>query len=120
MDVTWKYVSQMNEIVSGNSKDFPDSKFPTCERNGVDQGVHNVLVHKNMIEHLTIWSQSVSPVLNMQAEQYSFVGGKEVLNKKGQRATVCHQYDRNQELQKFLFKEVGLFRLYKYNTLFLR
>ena len=43
------------------------SQFPSCERNGVDQGVHNVLVHKQLIRSLTIWSQYDSPVMNLQA-----------------------------------------------------
>jgi hypothetical protein len=107
MDVAWKYISLMNDIVSGKaSKDFPSSKFPSCERNGVDQGVHNVLIHKNRIPHTTIWRQQDSLVLNMQAGMYSLRNGIEVLNKNGAPAAVCHQYDRNQDLQKKLFKEV--------------
>lgn len=48
------------------------AKFPTCERNGVDQGVHNVLLHHGVLEEAKIsiktWQQSSSPVANMQAK----------------------------------------------------
>ncbi len=107
MDVAWTYLQLMNDIVTGESKNgiYPSSKFPNCERNGVDQGVHNVLVHQNKIPHLKIWSQQESPVLNMQAEIYQ-LNNMQVYNRKGEIAAVAHQYDRNQELQKHLFKEV--------------
>ena len=36
------YAAQMAEVVS-------DAQFAPCERNGVDQGVHNVLMHENEV-----------------------------------------------------------------------
>lgn len=107
MDAVWEYLQLMNSIVTGEAKTgaYPSSLFPTCERNGVDQGVHNVLVHQKKIPNLTIWNQRDGPVVNMQAEMYR-LNGMEVKNMEGQLVAVAHQYDRNQELQKLLFKEV--------------
>mmetsp|Transcript_18284 Transcript_18284/g.40611 ORF Transcript_18284/g.40611 Transcript_18284/m.40611 type:complete len:210 (-) Transcript_18284:170-799(-) len=45
------------------------SRFPSCERNGVDQGAHNVLVHSGALKqlHLQQWGQRDGPVANMQS-----------------------------------------------------
>lgn len=54
-----------NEILE---KIWSSSLFPTCERNGVDQGIHNVLVHSNVMSNVKIWTQSTGPVANMQSK----------------------------------------------------
>ena len=56
------------EIASVRSTVYKASKFPSCERNGVDQGIHNVLVHNKLIPNIKVWSQASSPVANMQAK----------------------------------------------------
>ena len=106
------YLQLMNSIVIGeaNNREFPSSKFPSCERNGVDQGVHNVLVHKNKIPNLKIWGQRDGPVANMQAELYRLTGMK-VRNKMRDLVPVAHQYDRNHDLQNKLFREVKVYKL---------
>ena len=53
---------------AARSNVYKASKFPSCERNGVDQGIHNVLVHSNLIPNMKIWSQADGPVANMQAK----------------------------------------------------
>jgi hypothetical protein len=94
-------------------------KFPTCERNGVDQGVHNVLIHTDALGLTTkndkvptrvkIWRQGDSPVANMQAHVATLrSNNQQVFNSAGKRVAVVHQYDRYPELQKFLFSEVIL------------
>jgi hypothetical protein len=111
MDTTWAYLQLMNSVVTGAAAaaggQYPSSKFPSCERNGVDQGVHNVLVHQHKIPHVKVWGQRDGPVANMQAELYDNKVGTEVRNKIGELVAVAHQYDRNQGLQKKLFKEVS-------------
>lgn len=110
MDTTWAYLQLMNSIVTGEASKsglYPSSKFPSCERNGVDQGVHNVLVHQNKIPNVKIWGQRDGPVANMQAELYN-LEGTTVKNKRGEVVAVAHQYDRNQELQKKLFQAVSV------------
>jgi len=64
-----EYIRTMNEIITGRDQ-RRGGKFPQCERNGVDQGVHNVLVHTGALSHLQLrqWSQADGPVANMQAK----------------------------------------------------
>ncbi len=68
MSAALEYMRTMNDIIVG--KDHSQgAKFPHCERNGVDQGVHNVLVHTGALKHLHVkqWGQADGPVANMQA-----------------------------------------------------
>ena len=84
-------------------------KFPTCERNGVDQGVHNVLVHTNLIPFLKTFKQHDSPVVNMQGGMASVKLDGELMvvhNARGVKTAVAHQYDRNKELMEHLFQRV--------------
>jgi hypothetical protein len=103
IDTVLPYLSEMRSITLGTSG---YGKFPTCERNGVDQGVHNVLVHTDKIKNMKIWSQSNSPVLNLQAKM-ARVEGMVVKNNHGDLVAVVHQYDRYPDLQRELFKEVS-------------
>ena len=106
MTAVFDYLVKMNDIITGAHKtDIGQlSKFPTCERNGVDQGAHNVLVYKGAIPQLKIWDQIEGPVSNMQAGQYE-LRENVVYNRKGAMSAVVHQYDRNQVLQRHLFKK---------------
>jgi hypothetical protein len=58
----------MNDVITGKDQQL-GGKFPQCERNGVDQGVHNVLVHTGALGRLGLkqWGQAEGPVANMQA-----------------------------------------------------
>lgn len=107
IDTVLPYLDQVKTLIEGNTivPYITQNHFPSCERNGVDQGLHNVLVHTKQIQNLKIWSQSNSPVLNLQAKQ-ARVDGMTVRNLKGEAVPVVHQYDRYPELQKLLFKEV--------------
>lgn len=104
------------------------SRFPQCERNGVDQGAHNAIIHLGALKTLhtdhgdvrietVVWSQSSSPIVNMQAGLYRVVASgsdsspaptKQVLNMNGNVVAIAHQYDRNAEYQSSLFKHVIL------------
>jgi hypothetical protein len=104
------------------------SKFPRCERNGVDQGVHNAIVHlgtllaKSSPNHskveTIVWSQHSSPILNMQAGLYRVRDAsrpsaephaKQVVNMRGDVVAIAHQYDRNADFQSSLFRRVRLY-----------
>ena len=102
MDVVFPYISLMNGIVTGADK---SARFPTCERNGVDQGAHNVLVHTNKLQNAIVWSQHNSPVANMQAK-VAGIRNNRVFNTNGDEVTVVHQYDRFPQLQTYLFSQV--------------
>lgn len=111
-DTTIKYLQLMNDIVHGISTPETTSviqkvhpKFPSCERNGVDQGVHNVIMHKNLIPNIRLIPQSSSMVMNMQAKKATISSDFIVRNFLGNAVSVVHQYDRYPELQNFLFKK---------------
>jgi hypothetical protein len=108
IDTVLPYLLRMSTIIEGRDK---STFFPQCERNGVDQGVHNVLVHTNQISSLKVWGQRDSPVLNLQARMAQISGG-EVRNLKGDVASVIHQYDRYPDLQQGLFEKASLSSCY--------
>lgn len=87
-----KYTQLMSdEVVS--------ARFAGCERNGVDQGLHNVLVHEGRIEHLETMGQANGMVAHMQASPGRITGpGKSVVNAREQKYAVVHQYDRDVSL----------------------
>jgi len=103
IDTVLHYLEKMRSIVEGG---VSDADFPKCERNGVDQGIHNVLVHTNQIKNFRIFNQATSPVLNLQA-RIANVDEKNgiVRNKEGRIAAVVHQYDRFPVLQQTLFQQ---------------
>jgi hypothetical protein len=84
--------------------------FRECERNGVDQGVHNVIVHLKMLERrfgieVKTHNQSYGPVANLQAGVMT-VGKDFIVRNKAREATaIVHQYDRNEELMTYLMKK---------------
>ena len=107
MESVYEYLRLMDEVIGAKGKKESvslGSRFPDCERNGVDQGVHNVLVHNKLIPNLKIWDHTNGPVANLQAK-LSPIRGMVVKNKKGDMVAVAHQYDRDAALQKKLFKK---------------
>ena len=107
MEAVYEYLRSMEDILLNTKKSqlSINSKFPNCERNGVDQGVHNVLVYKNMIKYLSIMSENDGNVVNLQGKTAKVVK-KLVTNLKGDIFPIVHQYDRYPDLQKALFSEV--------------
>ena len=105
IDAVLPYLDKMAAITTGtNRPDLPLHEFPRCERNGVDQGVHNVLVHTKGIRGLKVLGQAQGPVANMQAKVGQVRGDFSVVNSKGDAYAVVHQYDRAPTLQRHLFK----------------
>lgn len=101
MDTAIPYLQLMNDIILGKNS---LGKFPSCERNGVDQGVHNVLVHKRMIPNLKVIKTREGLVSNMQARLVT-VRDLSVFSLKGELVPIAHQYDRYPDLQKLLFEK---------------
>ena len=85
------------------SETMETPQFAKCERNGVDQGVHNVLVHTGQIPGLRVLDQQSGWVANMQAGR-ALISSSSVSNRKGQKVAVVHQYDRYRDLQKSYFE----------------
>lgn len=111
MDKALVYVEKMSSIVSG-SGEFK-SKFPRCERNGVDQGVHNVLMHFGFTSNISIDFEPTAVFTNMQSSQtVAYVPLRNSVDKRVVLMTdppfefaVVHQYDRIHEIQAVLLKK---------------
>lgn len=72
-----------------------------------DKGVHNALMHEGSMPHIKFFSQSSSPVMNLQAKK-AVLTDNEIFNSQGERAAVVHQYDREPSYQQYLFAKVRL------------
>jgi len=95
-----KYVDRMADEIHTHS---------SCERNGVDQGVHNVLVHdatmlkdlRAFIQHPNrkglVWTGGYVPKGKLMLDDQDMV-----LNEDGVRYSVLHQYDRHESLFKMI------------------
>jgi hypothetical protein len=70
-----------------------------CERNGVDQGIHNVIVHVDPIPRLHMLSHKDGLIANLQGKDsvIKYNEGK-VYNKNHQVVAIVHQYDRDEKL----------------------
>lgn len=83
-------------------------KFPACERNGVDQGVHNVLVHSTDLSLFSIKFPHDFPVVNMQTSPDivpNALNPRVVLTDQGALYAILHQYDRLPSLSLELAKQ---------------
>ena len=71
------------------------AEFAKCERNGVDQGVHNVLLHTERVKKDVVrqFDQRTGPVANMQAHVMKLKENMEVVNDKKEKVAIMHQYD---------------------------
>eukprot|EP01031_Cornospumella_fuschlensis_P035751 gene35751-43367_t len=85
------------------------NKFPRCERNGVDQGLHNILMHLGLLGGTSIQIHKHEhfsyPVINMQTAMMIVshrVDKGKVYMSGGQLYSIVHQYDRHTELQQQL------------------
>lgn len=97
MEEVKAYLKLMTDTIETGS-------FAKCERNGVDQGVHNVLVHTQRIKELVVHDQKSGWVANMQAG-VARISNNVVSNQRGQKVAVVHQYDRFKNLQESYFKK---------------
>ena len=87
--------------------------FVACERNGVDQGVHNVLIYTDQIKGFRLRSENDGYVAHMQntlmyVQRYAMQGNPGFrLSVESDRvqspARIVHQYDREFDLQAYLF-----------------
>jgi hypothetical protein len=105
MSTVYRYLELMTDVIlaTGKSDISRDARFPHCERNGVDQGVHNVLLHKQLVPYTKIWEKGLGPVTNLQAQLAKFENGL-VLNANEAQPRIVHQYDRIPALQTMLFE----------------
>jgi len=103
MDAMFDYISLMSRVLLGKS--HITKKFPHCERNGVDQGVHNVLVNAGLLPSAKVEYPDTFPVINMQSSpEYtpSSDSDTHLMNNANQLFSVVHQYDRITTFQRAL------------------
>jgi hypothetical protein len=109
-DRIYEYLQLMEDIVLGLNKTelSRESRFPGCERNGVDQGVHNVIVHTHALGTTAIkmYSQVDGPVANMQAGLARVFDDATVTNAQKQPVAIAHQYDRDGDLRDYYYETV--------------
>lgn len=65
-----QYTKTFANILLGNQNEIKN-KFPQCERNGVDQGVHNVLMHLKALKNIQIKDESTFPVTHLQNSYFT-------------------------------------------------
>jgi hypothetical protein len=68
-----KYIETMRNFLIGNypnerNEKNPYSLFPTCERNGVDQGLHNYIIYNKLVQASAISSSSSSSFIISPSE----------------------------------------------------
>jgi hypothetical protein len=80
------YVKLMSSILQGESG--LSQNFPSCERAGVDQGVHNVVVHLGLVEGLEIKSEAEYSLVNIHSSEVWNNPGMQLENLQ------THTYDR--------------------------
>jgi hypothetical protein len=123
-DAIYDYAVIMEDVVLGLNKTtwstHAHTRFPSCERNGVDQGVHNVLVHTHALgnDTIRISSQLDGPVAHMQSGHAQVLGGPHpdplfVVNPAMKKVAIVHQYDRNKKLEDFIFSTVRFIVFYR-------
>eukprot|EP01039_Chlorochromonas_danica_P005179 gene5179-5699_t len=100
-----------------------DLSFPSCERNGVDQGVHNVLIYFHLspariifppdsaVIHLQAVLELYPPVFSLQRKTVLTSKNKEqegtvvVASHNNQMFSIVHQYDRLRKYQSALLPQ---------------
>jgi len=155
MDMIAEYIHYMNDIIGGQIRqsiwrnhlekhgiNTKDIAFPRCERNGVDQGVHNVLVHTQIlsespvvtgrlevlmknsvrggpfstgeenVQQIFLWDNEHGFVANLQAQRNKINEQHIVVNSLDHKIAIVHQYDRIPEFQKYLFGKVCIHNCY--------
>lgn len=97
-----EYINLMSDILLG--KTSLSKKYPFCEENGVDQGIHNVILSLGLIDNFDSIEESrfdgnFAPVVHLQSSLISSDLDKtlgkvtEIRNSHG-LPPVVHQYDR--------------------------
>ena len=93
--------------------------FPACERNGVDQGIHNVLVHNHLLPFHTPHTMELGLVMHVQSgEGLLYLMRDYVMyNAVGKRYSIVHQYDRRPYIQYEYMVKVKLCISYSFHSL---
>jgi len=90
-----EYLDEMLSILEGPT-------FSSCERNGVDQGIHNVIIYDRNLPNVELLNLDSGFILNLQgwSKRDSVRNFENIQNDAG-TVPIVHQYDRNHDLQNF-------------------
>ncbi len=110
------YFNKMSQILLNNFPCLASNSFPLCERNGVDQGVHNVLLHLQYLSPVMVKYSDDFPIVNLQSSPElmmdksnikRLIGEPSIYMTKfpGVKYAVVHQYDRDSTYQLLLGKK---------------
>jgi hypothetical protein len=97
------YISLMSRVLQGSG--ILSTSLPQCERNGVDQGVHNVLIHTGLLKGVRVEYPFSFPVINMQSSPEFIPDNEqstELFDSNRRLFSIVHQYDRLMSFQKAL------------------
>jgi hypothetical protein len=108
MPTALTYVRIATAILLGQSE--LTNRFPACERNGVDQGIHNVIIHLGLLEGVVIKTDGNFPIVNVQTNELfnapniplsamvlavsTTDATTAITTTKNVPVTIVHQYDR--------------------------
>jgi hypothetical protein len=119
-----KYLKLMSSILLGTAN--MGEYFPACEHNGVDQGVHNAVIHLGLMPGLEVKTEENFPLVNIQSSKmFSAAGitldsikfqGRRGLGNRiigGNPMAVIHQYDRARAVAAELVKKYVFWKDYK-------
>jgi hypothetical protein len=77
----------------------PGTGWELAVQGGIDQGVHNVLVHNYPPEKIALFENNSGPVFTLVLEDsVSMTKSGDVINKNGGVPNVVHQYDRHWQI----------------------
>lgn len=91
IDTALPYLKRMSDIVLGKAG---VGYFPNCERNGVDQGIYNVLMYNGTVPHVRLIPDGNGVLVNMQNGATHFTSDY-ISTKDGKPVSIAHQYDRH-------------------------
>ena len=101
MDRVLEYLDLMSRIMMGKS--ILGNRFPKCERNGVDQGVHNVIINTGLLKSHTVHFESTFPLTHMQSTAAAAAYDPErptfITLDSTNVLSIVHQYDRINTIQ---------------------
>ena len=85
----------------GKGWDFVQRGIHGSPLNGLDQGIHNYLVHNCLIPKIALYENNRGPVLTLGLEDSILVNESgTILNNHGDMPNVVHQYDRHWPIAK--------------------
>jgi hypothetical protein len=74
----------------------PGSVWELAFQGGIDQGVHNYLIHNCLLPQIVLYKNNCGPVLTLASEDSVLMNESgTVINKHGDVPNVVHQYDRH-------------------------